>query len=67
MESTAIVGDPQIGKSSLLKYILSELTLNSRYRQVAKILIPVEIDVYASLLSEKKKPFDFWQQVFDVI
>ncbi len=66
-ESTAIVGDPQSGKSSLIKYILLESVLKSRLKQSYKSLIPVEIDVYSDWLSAKKTPLDFWRFVFDVI
>lgn len=62
-ESTAIVGNPQTGKSSLIKYILSE----SRLKQISKSIIPVEIDVYQGWLSETKTPGDFWRFVFDAI
>jgi len=62
-ESTAIVGNPQTGKSSLIKYILS----GSRLRQISKSIIPVEIDVYAGWLSESKTPVDFWRFIFDYI
>lgn len=62
-ESTAIVGNPQTGKSSLIKYILSE----NKLKQVSKSIIPVEVDVYAGWLSETKTPMDFWRFVFDVV
>lgn len=66
-ESTAIVGNPQSGKSSLIKFILSESTLKSKLKKASKSLITVEIDAYAGWLSEKKTPADLWRFVFDVI
>ncbi len=67
MESTAIVGNPQSGKSSLIKYVLSESVLKSRLKQTSKSLIIVEVDAYAGWLSEKKTPADFWRFIFDVV
>jgi len=66
-ESTAIVGDPQIGKTSLINYILSETTLNEWLKQESKVLIPVEIDVYAGWLSVEKNPIEFWKFIFSTI
>lgn len=66
-ESTAIVGYPQIGKTSLLKYILSNSVLNNWLRHDAKNLIPVEVDVYAGWLSVEKTPADFWRFVFEKV
>lgn len=67
IESTAIVGDPQSGKSSLIKYVLSEAVLKSKLKQTSKSLIIVEIDAYAGWLSEKKTPSDFWRFVFATV
>lgn len=67
MESTAIVGDPQSGKSSLIKYMISEEVLKSRLKQTSKSLVIVEVDAYAIWLSEKKTPIDFWRFVLDVV
>lgn len=66
-ESTAIVGEPQIGKTSLLKYVLYESTLKTWLKEDANHLIPVEIDIYAGWLSPEKKPIDFWRFIFEII
>ncbi len=67
-ESTAIVGYPQIGKTSLMKYILSDEALKRWIKEdYADQIILVEIDVYAGWLSLGKKPIDFWRCIFDEI
>ena len=64
-DSSAIVGNPQIGKTSLIKYVLSDLAmkewLGDNYHQE---ILSIEIDIYAGWLSVKKTPIDFWRKIF---
>ena len=63
-ESTAIVGQPHIGKSSLIGYITDEET-KKEWMDDTTTHAFVEIDSH--LLSESDQPVDFWQQVLSQI
>lgn len=60
-ESTAIVGEPHIGKSSLLKYIVDDGTRREWTAQMFQHCAFVDFDSH--LLSTDTLPRDFWQQV----
>jgi hypothetical protein len=62
-ESTAIVGEPRIGKTSLLRCLVSPAVQQEWLGAHAEALIPVELDVYEEWLSPEKTPLDFWQRV----
>ena len=62
-ESTAIVGEPRIGKTSLLRCLATPTVQQEWLAGEAKRLISVEIDFYQEWLSPDKSPKDFWQRV----
>ena len=59
-ESTAIVGEPHIGKTSLLKYIVDDRTRREWTAQFERCAF---VDFDTHLLSTDTVPRDFWQQV----
>ncbi len=63
-ESTAIVGDPHIGKSSLLNYIADE-HIKSEWLERAVQFCFIEIDCHLFPLSYQ--PANFWRHVLDQI
>ena len=54
-ETTAIVGEPRIGKTSLLQYLATPAIQQKKLGQKAERLIPVEIDFYQEWLSPTKR------------
>jgi hypothetical protein len=60
-ESTAIVGEPHIGKSSLLRYIADESVRREWLGKMWEQHLFVDIDCH--LFPVECKPDDFWQQV----
>ncbi|MBI1881176.1 MAG: AAA family ATPase [Chloroflexi bacterium] len=66
-ECTAIVGEPRIGKTSLLRCLATPAVQQEWLAGEAKRLISVEIDFYQEWLSPDKTPKDFWQRVLEVV
>ena len=66
-ESTAIVGEPRIGKTSLLRCLASSSIQKEWLGAQAEGIIPVEIDFYQEWLSTDKTPQDFWKVVLDTV
>jgi hypothetical protein len=66
-ESTAIVGEPRIGKTSLLRYLAAPAVQREWLGMEAERLIPVELDFYEELLSPAKTPLDFWGRVLNEV
>jgi hypothetical protein len=64
-ESTAVVGEPQIGKSSLLDYIRDERVRSERLGTLVERYSFIYIDTY--LLPASYYPADFWREVLDQI
>ncbi len=64
-ESTAIVGEPRIGKTSLLRCLATPAVQREWLGAGAERLIPVELDFYAEWLSPAKTPVDFWGRVLN--
>lgn len=62
-ESTAIVGDPHIGKSSFLRYIRDERVRSRWLGQQSERCTFVDIDCH--LLPGSYGPDDFWREVID--
>lgn len=60
-ESSAIVGEPHIGKSSLLRYLADENVRREWLGKVSEQQLRIEID--CQLLAANFTPNDFWQQV----
>jgi hypothetical protein len=60
-ESTAIVGEPHIGKSSFLRYIRDEQSRTSWLGDQASQFAFVDIDCH--LLPSSFQPSDFWEEV----
>ena len=60
-ESTAIVGEPHIGKSSFLRYIRDERARNDWLGDQAAHFAFVDIDCH--LLPSSFQPADFWEEV----
>jgi hypothetical protein len=60
-ESTAIVGEPHIGKSSFLRYIRDERARNDWLGDQAAQYAFVDIDCH--LLPSSFQPADFWEEV----
>jgi hypothetical protein len=60
-ESTAIVGEPHIGKSSFLRYIRDERARNDWLGDEAAHFAFVDIDCH--LLPSSFQPADFWEEV----
>ncbi|HJZ45557.1 MAG TPA: hypothetical protein VKE41_00255, partial [Roseiflexaceae bacterium] len=60
-ESTAIVGEAHIGKSSFLRYIRDERTHNDWLGDEAANFAFVDIDCH--LLPASFQPADFWEEV----
>ena len=60
-ESTAIVGEPHIGKSSFLRYIRDERAHNDWLGDEAAHFAFVDIDCH--LLPSSFQPADFWEEV----
>src|ERR1700730_16833433 len=63
-DSTAVVGGPHIGKSSLLRYIAFP-DVQSEWLQDKESHAFVELD--CQLFSEEYKPADFWGLVLAVL
>jgi hypothetical protein len=63
-ESTAIIGDPHIGKSSLLTYIASE-QMRAEWLEGHEHFIFIEIDCH--LFPLNYQPAQFWRHVLDQI
>ncbi|MBI5300528.1 MAG: AAA-like domain-containing protein [Chloroflexi bacterium] len=60
-ESSAIVGEPHIGKSSLLRYLCEESVRREWFGKVSEQQLCTEID--CEMLSTNFTPNDFWQFV----
>jgi len=60
-ESTAIVGEPHIGKSSFLRYIRDERARNDWLGDEAAHFAFVDIDCH--MLPSSFQPADFWEEV----
>ena len=66
-ESTAIVGEPRIGKTSLLRYMKAPPILQERLGPQAERLVTVDLDFYQDWLSATRGPRDFWMCVLATI
>lgn len=66
-ECTAIVGEPRIGKTSLLRCLASPSVQKEWLKKQAEEIITVEIDCYQEWLSTDKTPQDFWKYVLDTV
>lgn len=66
-ECTAVVGEPRIGKTSLLHCLASPQVQKEWLGDQAKEIIAVEIDCYQEWLSTDKTPHDFWKYVLDTV
>jgi hypothetical protein len=66
-ECTAIVGEPRIGKTSLLRRLASPSIQKEWLGEQAEGIITVEIDFYQEWLSIHKIPRDFWKYVLDTV
>jgi hypothetical protein len=64
-ECTAIVGEPRIGKTSLLRCLATPAVQHEWLGATAESLVPVELDFYEEWLNPAKTPPDFWQMVLD--
>ncbi len=64
-ECTAIVGEPRIGKTSLLRCLATPAVQREWMGTYSEHLIPVELDSHEELLSTDKTPKDFWQRVLE--
>ena len=64
-ESSAIVGEPHIGKTSVLQYITDESVRRTQLAEQFDRYRFVEIDCH--LLASDFKPGDFWRQLLDEI
>jgi AAA-like domain len=62
-ESTAIIGEPHIGKSSALRYIASDQVRSEWLGDVVSRCALIEVDCH--LLPEGYQPIDFWAYVLD--
>jgi hypothetical protein len=60
-ESTAIVGEPHIGKTSLLKYIADEDTRREWIAQAFAQHVFIDFDCH--LMTADFKPADFWYEI----
>jgi len=58
-ECTALIGDPNIGKTSLLNYIVSNETRNNIFQRNAENLLFSQIDVH--MLGSQFTPNHFWK------
>jgi len=66
-ECTAIVGEPRIGKTSLLRRLGSPAIQKGRLKEQAEEIITIEIDCYQEWLSTDRTPRDFWEFVLDTV
>lgn len=66
-ECTAIVGEPRMGKTSLLRRLASDTSQKKWLNQQAASLIVIELDFYQEWLDVSKTPKDFWKNVLDNI
>lgn len=66
-ECTAIVGEPRIGKTSLLHCLAAPAVQQEWLGTQAERLLPVELDFYEEWLSPNKSPKDFWEKVLNVV
>src|SRR5437016_2273417 len=64
-ESTAIVGEPRIGKSSLLRYIADESVRTQWLAEAATQQFITEIDCH--MLPRHHTPSDFWRQALTLL
>ncbi|MBI5029164.1 MAG: orc1/cdc6 family replication initiation protein [Chloroflexi bacterium] len=64
-ESTAIVGEPHIGKSSLLRYLADEVARSEWLGKISEQQVCIEID--CQILSTTFTTNDFWQTILTVI
>jgi hypothetical protein len=62
-ESTAVVGEPHIGKSSVLHYIANKKIQSDWLDEEDRRSIFIEIDCH--ILPESYQPADFWKYVLD--
>jgi hypothetical protein len=62
-ESTAVIGEPHIGKSSLLNYIVDKKTQSKWLGEGTKRHIFIEIDCH--ILPESYQPTDFWKYLLN--
>ena len=60
-ESTAVVGEPHIGKSSILRYIADEKVRAEWLEEATERCVFIEFDCH--LLPGSYQPADFWRQV----
>ena len=63
-ESTAVVGEPHIGKSSFLRYVRDDHVRNAWLRDADAYAF---VDLDCHLIPQSYQPSDFWREVLDRI